>query len=90
MLLFGKKVEIYAGKDEAQFEALKKLLRENKIRYGTGWTQSEIVGGCGCKINVQKVANPKYTPFTWYVFVRPQDEARARALLGNIVSANGE
>ena len=47
MLLFGKKVEIYAGKDEAQFEALKKLLRENNIRYGTGWTQSEIVGGCG-------------------------------------------
>ena len=87
MLLFGKKVEIYAGKDEAQFEALKKLLQEHGIQYGTGWTQSEIVGGCGCKINVKQVANPNYTPFTWYIFVRPQDEARARALVENVAPA---
>lgn len=87
MLLFGKKVEIYAGKDEAQFEAIKRRLKESKIRFGTGWTQSEIVGGCGCKINVKQIANPNYTPFTWYIFVRPQDEARARALVENVAPA---
>ena len=88
MLLFGKKVEIFEGKDEKQFKALKKSLKENKIKFGTSWTQSEIIGGCGCKINIKQVANPNYNPYVWYVFVRPEDESRARKIVEDILSQN--
>lgn len=86
MLLFGKKVEIFESKNSKQFKALKKLLKENNIKFGTSWTQSEVTGGCGCKINIKSVANPSYSPFVWYVFVRPEDEVRAREIVSNVLN----
>ncbi|MBQ9630819.1 MAG: hypothetical protein IJR49_04460 [Treponema sp.] len=90
MLLFGKKVEIFESNNETQFKELKRLLKANKIKYGTAWTQTEIVGGCGCKINMKQVANPKYSPFLWYVFVRPEDEIAARKIVGDVLKGTSK
>ncbi|MBP3710561.1 MAG: hypothetical protein J6I73_09225 [Treponema sp.] len=86
MILFGKKIEVYESRDEKQFKAVKKMLKANSITYGTSWTQSEVVGGCGCKINMKQVANPDYSPFVWYVFVRPEDEQRARSIVSDVMN----
>ncbi|MBQ9494278.1 MAG: hypothetical protein IJR50_01400 [Treponema sp.] len=87
MILFGKKVEVYESRDEKQFKAVKKKLKTNRITYGTSWTQNEVTGGCGCKINVKQVANPHYSPFVWYVFVRPEDEQRARSIVSEVMNS---
>ena len=83
MILFGKTVEVYSSNNEKDFGTVKRLLKQNGVKYNTSWTQNEIVGGCGCKINIKKVANPNYSPYVWYVFVKQEDEVRARELIEN-------
>lgn len=80
MLLFGKKVEIYESRNYADFKALKKLLKKNGILYGTGWVQTEVACGCGAKINMRQVINPDYSPYLWSVYVRPENEKKARLI----------
>ena len=80
MLLFGKKVEIYEGRNYEIFKALKKLLKKNGISYGTGWVQTEVACGCGAKINMRQVINPNYSPYVWSVYVRPENEEKARRI----------
>ena len=80
MLLFGKKVEIYESRNYEKFKALKKLLKKNGISYGTGWVQTEVACGCGAKINMRQVINPDYSPYLWSVYVRPENEEKARRI----------
>ena len=80
MLLFGKKVEIYESRNHDEFKALKKLLKKNGIAYGTGWVQTEVACGCGAKINMRQVINPDYSPYVWSVYVRPENEEKARRI----------
>ena len=80
MLLFGKKVEIYESRNHDEFKALKKLLKKNGISYGTGWVQTEVACGCGAKINMRQVINPDYSPYVWSVYVRPENEEKARRI----------
>ena len=81
MPLFGKKVEIYEGRNYEIFKALKKLLKKNGISYGTGWVQTEVACGCGAKINMRQVINPNYSPYLWSVYVRPENEDAANRLV---------
>ena len=81
MILFGKKVEIYQSRNHAEFKALKKLLKKNGITYGSSWVQTEVACGCGAKINMRQVINPDYSPYIWYLYVRPENEARAKHLV---------
>ena len=80
MLLFGKKVEIYESRNHNEFKALKKLLKKSGISYGTGWVQTEVTCGCGAKINMRQVINPDYSPYLWSVYVRPENEKKARLI----------
>jgi len=78
--MFGKKVEIYESRNHDEFKALKKLLKKNGIPYGTGWVQTEVACGCGAKINMRQVINPNYSPYVWSVYVRPENEEKARRI----------
>lgn len=86
MLLFGKKVEVYQSRNSAEFKAVKKMLKQNGISYGTSWVQTELACGCGAKINMRQVINPQYTPYIWYVYVRPENEEKAKQLIAQLQS----
>lgn len=81
MILFGKKVEIYHSRNYAEFKSIKKILKKNGIVCGSSWVQTEVACGCGAKINMRQVINPDYSPYIWYLYVRPENEARAKRLI---------
>ncbi len=81
MILFGKKVEIYHSRNYAEFKSIKKILKKNGIVYGSSWVKTEVACGCGAKINMRQVINPDYSPYIWYLYVRPENEARAKHLV---------
>ena len=86
MLLFGKKLEVYQSRNNAEFKAVKKMLKQNGISYGTSWVQTELACGCGTKINMRQVINPRYSPYIWYVYVRPENEEKAKQLIAQLQS----
>ncbi|WP_428771225.1 hypothetical protein V1L52_04975 [Treponema sp. HNW] len=86
MILFGKKVEIYQSRNYAEFKTLKKLLKKNGITYGSSWVQTEVPCGCGAKINMRQVINRDYSPYIWYLYVRPENEERAKQLASEFLS----
>ena len=81
MILFGKKVEIFQSRNYAEFKSIKKILKKNGIVYGSSWVQTEVACGCGAKINMRQVINPDYSPYIWYLYVRPENEAWAKHLV---------
>lgn len=84
MLLFGKKVLVFESRDEKLFKNAKKILKANDIRFGTSWNESEVVCGCGAKINKRKIINPNYSQYIWYIYVRPENEELARKLISSL------
>ena len=86
MLLFGKKIEVYQSRNSAEFKAVKKMLKQNGISYGTSWVQTELACGCGAKINMRQVINPRYSPYIWSVYVRPENEEKAKQLIAQLQS----
>lgn len=46
--------------------------------------QTEVACGCGAKINMRQVINPDYSPYIWYLYVRPENEERAKQLAAEL------
>lgn len=77
-----KKTLVYQSKNQQDYEKAQELLREAGIDMKAWATQETPVGGCGCKIDVRKVAGGKDVPKEiFHIEVAQKDGEQAAATL---------
>ncbi len=82
-MLWGKTAEIYESRRRADWQRSRAALKAAGIPCRAGHTQLEPgVCGCGARIDIRE-STGNFDPETYYIYVRPEDEGRAKALLAS-------
>ena len=90
MALFGKRERVYeVWGDKPRWKAARQRLKDSGIKImETGYFETEPpVCGCGAKLDHRDFGpNGRIDRLTYYISVRPEDAARARELLGDLLA----